>query len=89
MVDYRFIIVDDHPLFRGALSQALSASFENAEIMEAGSLDELIERLATATDIDLMQVCNEPKEVVDAIFAFYEKRGFEPSPAEREAQLNL
>ena len=54
MVDYRFIIVDDHPLFRGALSQALSASFENAEIMEAGSLDELIERLATATDIDLI-----------------------------------
>ena len=54
MVDYRFIIVDDHPLFRGALSQALSASFENAEIMEAGSLDELIERLATASDIDLI-----------------------------------
>jgi DNA-binding NarL/FixJ family response regulator len=54
MVDYRFIIVDDHPLFRGALSQALSASFENAEIIEAGSLDELIERLATATDIDLI-----------------------------------
>jgi len=54
MADYRFIIVDDHPLFRGALSQALSASFENAEILEAGSLDELTERLATATDIDLI-----------------------------------
>jgi len=54
MVDYRFIIVDDHPLFRGALSQALSASFENAEILEAGSLDELTERLATATDTDLI-----------------------------------
>jgi DNA-binding NarL/FixJ family response regulator len=54
MADYRFIIVDDHPLFRGALSQALSASFENAEILEAGSLDELTERLATATDTDLI-----------------------------------
>jgi DNA-binding NarL/FixJ family response regulator len=54
MADYRFIIVDDHPLFRGALSQALSASFENAEILEAGSLAELTERLATAIDTDLI-----------------------------------
>ncbi len=45
---YRFVIVDDHPLFRGALSQALSAAFEDAEVLEAGSLDELTERLATA-----------------------------------------
>jgi DNA-binding NarL/FixJ family response regulator len=54
MADYRFIIVDDHPLFRGALSQALRASFEDAEVMEAGSLDELTERLATAADTDLI-----------------------------------
>ena len=32
---------------------------------------------------------NEPQQVVDAIFNFYEKRGFEPSPAEREVLLNL
>jgi hypothetical protein len=42
-----------------------------------------------AADIDLVQVCNEPRQVVDAIFAFYEKRSFEPSPAEREVLLNL
>ena len=46
MADYRFIIVDDHPLFRGALSQALSAAFGKAEVLEAGSLDELTDRLA-------------------------------------------
>ena len=38
---YRFIIVDDHPLFRGALSQALGVAFSNSQILEAGSLDEL------------------------------------------------
>jgi DNA-binding NarL/FixJ family response regulator len=54
MEDYRFIIVDDHPLFRGALSQALSGSFENAQILEAGSLDELIERLAAGGETDLI-----------------------------------
>jgi DNA-binding NarL/FixJ family response regulator len=54
MADYRFIIVDDHPLFRGALSQALSAAFAKAEVLEAGSLDELTERLAMAGETDLI-----------------------------------
>jgi DNA-binding NarL/FixJ family response regulator len=54
MADYRFIIVDDHPLFRGALSQALSGAFAKAEILEAGSLDELTDRLATAGETDLI-----------------------------------
>jgi uncharacterized protein (TIGR00730 family) len=40
-------------------------------------------------DMDLIQVINEPQAVVDAIFNYYEKRGFEPSAAEREIQLNL
>jgi hypothetical protein len=40
-------------------------------------------------DMDLIQVIDEPEGVVKAIFDHYEKRGFEPSPAEREAQLNL
>jgi uncharacterized protein (TIGR00730 family) len=40
-------------------------------------------------DLDLLQVYDRPQDVVDAIFAFYEKRGFAPSPAEREVLLNL
>ena len=47
------------------------------------------EGMVDTTDIDLLQVCDEPRQVVDAIFDFYEKRGFEPSPAEREVLLNL
>src|SRR3979409_1946476 len=54
MADHRFIIVDDHPLFRGALGQALSSVFANAEVLEAGSLDELTDRLAMAGEIDLI-----------------------------------
>jgi len=54
MADHRFIIVDDHPLFRGALGQALRSAFANAEVLEAGSLDELTERLETAGEIDLI-----------------------------------
>ena len=47
------------------------------------------EGMIDATDMSLVRVCNTAKEVVDAIFAFYEKRGFEPSPAEKEVLLNL
>jgi uncharacterized protein (TIGR00730 family) len=59
-----------------------------------GLLEWFRERLAAEgmidrTDLDLVQVCNQPKEVVDVIFDFYEKRGFEPSPAEKEVLLNL
>jgi len=48
-----------------------------------------VEGMIDRTDVDLVQLCNTPREVVDAIFNFYEKRGFEPSPAEREVLLNL
>jgi DNA-binding NarL/FixJ family response regulator len=54
MADHRFIIVDDHPLFRGALGQALSAAFTDAEVLEAGSLDELTDQLAKGGEIDLI-----------------------------------
>ncbi|MGH8704602.1 MAG: TIGR00730 family Rossman fold protein [Burkholderiales bacterium] len=59
-----------------------------------GLLDWIRERLVAegmidAGDPDLLQVIDEPQRVVDAIFAFYEKRGFEPSPTEREILLNL
>ena len=47
------------------------------------------EGMIDASDLDLVQVYDQPQQVVDAIFAFYEKRGFAPSPAEREVLLNL
>ena len=42
-----------------------------------------------AEDLDLVQVCDQPQQVVDAIFAHYESRHFEPSPAERAVLLEL
>jgi uncharacterized protein (TIGR00730 family) len=47
------------------------------------------EGMIDKNDLDLVQVYDEPQQVVDAIFAFYEKRGFAPSPQEREVLLNL
>ncbi|MFN3869398.1 MAG: response regulator [Hyphomicrobiaceae bacterium] len=54
MLTYRIVIVDDHPLFRGALNQALSAAIESCEIVEAGSLDELTGKLAGGLEVDLI-----------------------------------
>jgi len=59
-----------------------------------GLVDWIRERLVgegmiDASDLDLLQVIDEPGEVVEAIFAHYEKRGFELLPAERDTLLNL
>ncbi|MBZ0070757.1 MAG: TIGR00730 family Rossman fold protein [Thiohalobacteraceae bacterium] len=40
-------------------------------------------------DLDLFEILDRPEEVVDAIFKFYETRGFEPSPQEQEILLQL
>jgi uncharacterized protein (TIGR00730 family) len=41
------------------------------------------------TDLDLMKLVDDSDAVVDAIFDFYERRGFAQTPAEREQLLYL
>ena len=45
--------------------------------------------MVSASDLDLMQVVDEPRAALDAIFAYYEKRGFAPSEQEQEIQFYL
>ena len=47
------------------------------------------EHMIGPKDIELMQVIDEPAEIVEAIFNFYENRGFTPTREEREKMLNL
>ena len=47
------------------------------------------EGMISPEDLELIQIINEPKAVVDAIFNYYETRGFEPSELEKEIQLSL
>jgi hypothetical protein len=49
----------------------------------------LDEKVISPEDMDLIHLIDEPKEVVSAIFKYYESRGFEPSEADREKQLYL
>ena len=51
---YKFVIADDHPLFRGALKQALSAMADNIEIFEAGDFDNAKAVVAGNDDLDLV-----------------------------------
>jgi DNA-binding NarL/FixJ family response regulator len=54
-VSTRIVIADDHPLFRGALRQAVSTALQDTDISEVGSLEALTEALATASsDADLI-----------------------------------
>ena len=50
---YRFVIADDHPLFRGALKHALS-SFGDARIEEVGYFDAAKASVVANDDIDLL-----------------------------------
>jgi hypothetical protein len=59
-----------------------------------GLLDWLRDRLVGEgmiddQDLGLMQIIEEPEAIVEAIFSFYEGRGFQPTRAEREKMLNL
>jgi uncharacterized protein (TIGR00730 family) len=45
--------------------------------------------MINAADLDLFKVVDAPKDVVEAIFDHYERRGFEPSREEREILLDL
>ena len=53
-VQYRLVIADDHPLFRGALRAAVSALLPNAEITEAGTFDEVVNLLERGAEVDLV-----------------------------------
>ncbi len=69
------IILMHEPFWRGLLD------WFRASLVEEGMIE--------AEDMNLVQVIDEPEAVVDAIFAYYEKQGFAPLPAEREVLLNL
>ena len=51
---YRLVIADDHPLFRGALREAVSGLFEDVEIAEAGSFDDVAKLLERGGEVDLI-----------------------------------
>jgi len=47
------------------------------------------EGMISAADLEMMRVVDTPDAVVDALFDFYDARGFEQSATEREKLLYL
>ncbi len=52
--NYTIIIADDHPLFRNALFQSVHMAISGANLLEADSLDALLQQLSRDTDPDLL-----------------------------------
>src|SRR4030088_3249795 len=50
----RLVIADDHPLFRGALRQAVASVIPSAKIDEAGSFEDLTALLERDAEVDLI-----------------------------------
>ena len=56
---HRLLIADDHPLFRGALREAVHGVFGRAQVTEAGTFEEVsefLEREAADTDLILLDL---------------------------------
>jgi DNA-binding NarL/FixJ family response regulator len=51
---HHLLIADDHPLFRGALREAVNGLFDRAEIAEAGTFEEVTDVLERDSDVDLI-----------------------------------
>ncbi len=51
---HHLLIADDHPLFRGALREAVNGLFDRADIAEAGTFEEVTELLERGSDVDLI-----------------------------------
>ena len=51
---YRLMIADDHPLFRGALREAVTGLTEGVDCTEAGSFDEVVALLEKGGEFDLV-----------------------------------
>jgi DNA-binding NarL/FixJ family response regulator len=51
---YRFVVADDHPLFRGAMRESVSHLFASADVFEAGGFDDLQTLLERESDLDLV-----------------------------------
>ena len=70
MTQLTFIIADDHPLFRGAMRQALEGMGQPATIIEAGDLDLAQDYgVCVALDDKLDQPLLEILKTVDPSFA--------------------
>jgi DNA-binding NarL/FixJ family response regulator len=54
LAQYRLVIADDHPLFRGAMREAISGLLERVDIAEAGTFDDVVELLERGGDVDLI-----------------------------------
>lgn len=51
---YRFVIADDHPLFRGALIQATETIADKLDIVEAATFEETVAAVQAHADTDLV-----------------------------------
>ena len=51
---YHLLIADDHPLFRGALREAVTGLFGRAEVGEAGTFEEVTDLIERGGEVDLI-----------------------------------
>ena len=54
--NYTIIVADDHPLFRVALTQAIGAQVEGAQVLEAEHLQHLEHQMSNEIDLVMLDL---------------------------------
>ena len=78
MPEFRFVIADDHPLFRGALKQALSDIGDAVDILEAGDFESVKATVTAHEGIDLV-LLDLAMPGVSGLSGLVALRGIDPS----------
>jgi len=50
----KFLVVDDHPLFREALSNSIRQAFEDTQVLESGTIEQTLDVIRSHSDIDIV-----------------------------------
>ena len=50
----KFLVVDDHPLFREALSSSIRQAFEDSHVLESGTMEQTLDLIGAHSDIDMV-----------------------------------
>lgn len=73
---YRFLVADDHPLFRGALKDALSGMGSNCEMLETGDFEGVKKLFDNSIDLVLLDLTMPG---VSGLSGLVTLRGLDPS----------